>query len=334
MIEVAFLNVANADSVVVSSAKLKGSVIDIPKPRRVLNWFDQRKCTHIEYIFLTHNHSDHAPPLPNLVNFMAKWLKSGTIKHLILPRAYLEMAFAKARNTGQKGADSHKHALDTIETMVDRQQLIIVPAEQGIATPTVDDISFEIMYPSVLDIGWVKGGENALSLVLKLRHGTFSMLLPADIDGIGLSKLLKRNKNLDSKVVKIPHHGAWTKHSENNWRELMDNSDPEFAILSVGSSNTYKHVKPKLFQELWSRQQNSDLRLKKFVCTEVTRTCVFAAKTRTQMGKTGLSKRRLCGGDIIIVANKDGNWTFQNEQEHLARLKNVEMPACLGKANL
>ena len=334
MIEVAFLNVANADSIVIHNPESTGAVIDVPQPRRVFNWFHQRNCIHIEYIFLTHNHSNHAPPLPKLVNFIVNWLNSGTVHFLILPRDYLDQAFTKARNIGQQGADEHKHALDALETMQDRQQLIIVPAEKGTTTPTMDEITFQILYPSVLDVTQAKIKENALSLVLQLRYGAFTMLLPADIDGIGLSKLLKRSTNLDSQIVKIPHHGAWSDHSEDNWRKLLDNSDPEFAVLSVGSRNPYKHVKPELFQELWSRQQSPNTRLRKFVCTEVTRTCVFTAQIRRQMEGTGLVQRRACGGDITIAANKDGSWIFLNENEHATRLKKVEMPACLGKADL
>ncbi len=334
MIEVAFLNVANADSVVVQNTKSTGAVIDVPQPRRVSNWFDQRNCIHIEYIFLTHNHSDHAPPLPKLVNFLVNWLKSGTVKHLILPRAYLDKAFAKARNIGQETGE-HKHALDALEMMLDRHQLTIAPAEQSIATPVIDEITFQILYPNVLDvITGTKGSENTLSLVLQLKYGAFTMLLPADIDGIGLSKLLNRNTNILSQVVKIPHHGAWPRHSEENWRKLLDNSDPELAVLSVGSRNPYQHVKPKLFQELWNRQQRPNSRLKKFVCTEITRTCVYTTQIREQMGRTGLAQRRKCGGDVIITANEDGSWIFCNEHEHVTQLQNVEMPACFGKADL
>ena len=334
MIEVAFLNVANADSVVVYNIKSTGAVIDVPKPRLVSNWFRQRDCTHIEYLFLTHSHNDHAPSLPELINFLVDWLKSGTVKYLILPRTYLDKAFVQAQDTERPAGKEHRHALDALEAMLDRRQLVMVPAEQSITTPTMDEIIFQILYPSVLDAVPTKGNENALSLVLQLKYGAFTMLLPADIDGIGLTKLLKRNENLHSHVVKIPHHGAWPRHSEENWRQLLDNSDPELAVLSVGSRNSYEHVKPELFQELWSRQQSPNTRLKKFVCTEVTRTCVFTARIRGQMGSKGLVQRRACGGDITITANKDGSWTFLNEQEHMTYLKSVEMPACLGKADL
>jgi beta-lactamase superfamily II metal-dependent hydrolase len=334
VIEVAFLNVANADSVVIYNPKSRGAVIDVPQPRLVFKWFRQHNCIHIEHIFLTHNHNDHAPPLPKLVNFLVNWLESGTVKHLILPRAYLDKAFVQARDIERSSGKEHKHALDALEAMLDRQQLIIVPAEQSITTPTMGEVSFQILYPSVLDAVPTKGNENALSLVLQLKYGAFTMLLPADIDGIGLAKLLKRSENLHSHVVKIPQHGAWPRHSEENWRQLLDNSDPEFAVLSVGSRNSYEHVKPELFQDLWVRQQSPNTRLKKFVCTEVTRTCVFTALIRRRMGSSGLIQRHPCCGDVIITANKDGSWTFLNEQEHVTRLKNVEMPACLGKADL
>jgi hypothetical protein len=260
-------------------------------------------------------------------------LKSGTVKHLILPRTYLDKAFAQARNIGQE-TDEHKHALDALEMMLDRHQLTIVSAEQSIATPEIDEITFQILYPNVLDVMGAKGDENALSLVLQLKYGAFAMLLPADIDGIGVSKLLNRNTNIQSHIVKIPHHGAWPRHSEDNWRKLLDNSDPELAVLSVGSRNPHQHVMPKLFQELWKRQENPNTRLKKFVCTEITRTCVFSTQMRGQMGRAGLDQRRICGGDITIIANKDGTWTFVNEQEHVTQLETVEMPACLGKADL
>ena len=64
-------------------------------------------------------------------------------------------------------------------------------------------------------------------------------------------------------VLKIPHHGAWPKNAS-ELVALLEHADPEMAVLSVGSRNTYGHVRPELFRALLGLQDRHDRRLRTF----------------------------------------------------------------------
>jgi len=103
----------------------------------------------------------------------------------------------------------------------------------------------------------------------------------------------------------------------------------------VGSTNQHGHVKPELFKALLELQNNSATRLKQFICTEVTRTCVRSASVRAGMGKTGLPSSEKCAGEITIVADASGAWELKVEaSDHPRTVSSFSHAACIGRAEL
>jgi len=140
--------------------------------------------------------------------------------------------------------------------------------------------------------------------VLRIVYGEFIAMLLADLEDAGLSDYLSvvkaseaATKEAKANIVKIPHHGAYPKNGD-ELKELLTLIDAELAVLSVGSTNQYGHVEPALFKALIELKDNKD---KRFICTEVTRTCKHSASHRATMTK-GLSKVEKCAGEITIVA--------------------------------
>jgi beta-lactamase superfamily II metal-dependent hydrolase len=86
---------------------------------------------------------------------------------------------------------------------------------------------------------------NEISLVLRISYDQFAALLLADIEGEGLKECLDicTEDELKANIVKIPHHGAYPKNSE-DLKQLLEKIDAEIAILSVSSTNPYGHVMP------------------------------------------------------------------------------------------
>jgi hypothetical protein len=156
----------------------------------------------------------------------------------------------------------------------------------------------------------------------------------ADLEGEGLTSLLDRTDRRGSAlasirchVLKIPHHGAWPKNTH-ELVALLEHADPEMAVLSVGSKNSYGHVRPELFRALLDLRGRPDRRLRTFACTEVTRTCALPVADRLPRGR-GLPTTRPCAGDIIVEAETDGRWSWPAEEEHRETVKSVPMAACL-----
>lgn len=334
MIEVAFLNVGNADSIVVTKVASPAIVIDVPQPRKVKTWLKQQNCQSINAVFFTHNHRDHIPSLENLVVFLEDWVKQGTIRQVYLPTGYISSAIPSGSDPK---SERMRDAMDRL-LLLDKNAFHIIRAEKGHSNLESGQIKLQVLHPSFTFMELNKDNLecNEPCLVLRLDYGDFSVLLLADVEGKGLDELLSPSTmdQLQCNIMKVPHHGAWQNQNATNLKRLFDNADPEFAILSVGSTNQHKHVVPELFSELLHRYRNSKKRLARFVCTEVTRTCVYTKSERQELGKQGLSHRQPCAGDVIIQAQFNGSWKFKNAPEHDLQLQKVERPACLGKADL
>jgi hypothetical protein len=178
----------------------------------------------------------------------------------------------------------------------------------------------------------VKGRDNEISVVLRVSYGDFAALLLADIEGSGLKECIEtcQSHELSANIVKIPHHGAYPKNGD-DLKYLLETIDAELAVLSVGSTNTYGHVVPELFNLLLNQKDNESKKLDKFVCTEVTRTCVHSASKLTAMGKSGLEKGQRCAGEITIRAETSGEWDLKTETEHESVISTVKYPACKGQ---
>lgn len=181
----------------------------------------------------------------------------------------------------------------------------------------------------------VKGKDNEISIVLRVSYGDFAALLLADIEGAGLKECINicQLHELSAKIVKIPHHGAFPKNGD-DLEYLLESIDAELAILSVGSTNKYGHVVPDLFKLLLNQKDDKSKKLEKFVCTEVTRTCVHSACECASMNKSGLGKQQLCAGEVTILAETSGAWKREKETEHENVISTLKYPACKGFLDL
>lgn len=87
---------------------------------------------------------------------------------------------------------------------------------------------------------------NANSVVLRLDHGTFSMLFTGDAEVETESRLISQRAQLAAKVLKVGHHGS--RHATSV--EFLQAIKPRAATISVGSSNGFGHPAPAALQRL------------------------------------------------------------------------------------
>ena len=78
---------------------------------------------------------------------------------------------------------------------------------------------------------------NANSVVARLDYGAFSMLLPADAEEQTEHRMLTKDLNLKTRVLKVAHHGSKYATSQ----DALDRQKPEVAIISCGEWNRYGH---------------------------------------------------------------------------------------------
>lgn len=342
-LELAFLAVGSADCIVIVPPAQGAFVVDVPKSGYLRRWLQQRHINHIESIYITHGHRDHLPSLKELVTFLEQWFfyHQGTLNRLYLPIDVLRKApslEAYMLHAHPQKYQEYRDALDRLLLWRNEGKIQVLRSEKN--NPYTSGIlSLHVLHPDALFAENFYSTNptrlNDLSLVLRLEYGAFRALLTSDIEREGLRDVLEQyqydNEAFRCHILKIPHHGAWQTDSAAT-ETLFTRADPELAVLSVGSTNMYEHVRPGLFQSLMKLQQTH--RLQRFVCTEVTRTCTHSTQERAAMEKRGLPSTQHCAGDIIVVVEQSGGWSIQNQEAHAARIATIVRAACRGRADL
>lgn len=87
---------------------------------------------------------------------------------------------------------------------------------------------------------------NANSIVLRLDYGSFSMLLAGDAEEQTEHRLMTKEVDLQTRVLKVGHHGSKYASSE----DFLQRVKPEFAIVSCGAWNRYGHPAQSVLDRL------------------------------------------------------------------------------------
>jgi len=88
---------------------------------------------------------------------------------------------------------------------------------------------------------------NNESLVLKICYGKTSLLLSGDAEREAEGVMSRQYRSfLKSDVLKVGHHGSKTSSSD----IYLHYVQPQFAIISVGEKNKFKHPSPATVERL------------------------------------------------------------------------------------
>ncbi|MEN6624932.1 MAG: DNA internalization-related competence protein ComEC/Rec2 [Candidatus Sumerlaeia bacterium] len=88
--------------------------------------------------------------------------------------------------------------------------------------------------------------DNNGSVVLLVELGRIQMLLMGDLEQAGEEKLLSAGAIPDVEVLKVGHHGSRSSTGE----ELLNDSRPELALVSVGANNRFGHPSAEVIDRL------------------------------------------------------------------------------------
>ncbi len=168
--------------------------------------------------------------------------------------------------------------------------------------------SFHLLHPYAADYRALENkGLNNTSVVLHIEASNSSALLTGDIEPEGWRFLQENHPDLQSDVLKFPHHGAWKNADA---EKLIDSIQPSIMIISVGSEGykQYQHPHKHVFTALAKRPHI------RVLCTQATDQCQKSVlttsheilqKLKVQADQSGYpvlgSKQGCpCAGTIII----------------------------------
>jgi competence protein ComEC len=96
---------------------------------------------------------------------------------------------------------------------------------------------------------------NANSIVARIDYGSFSMMFAGDAEEQTEHRLLTKELDLRSRVLKIGHHGSKYATSA----DFLKRVQPEVAIVSCGAWNRYGHPSQAVLDRL--RAANANVKL-------------------------------------------------------------------------
>jgi competence protein ComEC len=170
-----------------------------------------RGLDHVDYLIATHADADHIDGLNDVAgNFAVR-------------------AALVARSPGRDIEYS-----EFAQTLSSRSiPLRLVGAGDEIR---IGDVSITVLWPPPSMNSELPFGNND-SVVLKLKYGSRTVLLTADIEAAAEKSLLKSPTELKADAVKVAHHGSKTSSSP----EFIAATKASFAIISVGQTSIFGH---------------------------------------------------------------------------------------------
>lgn len=221
LLKIYFLDVGQGDAIFIEAPNGNQVLIDGGPDGKVIQElgkvmpFNDRS---IDLLVLTHPDADH-------INGLIQVLERYEVGHIL-----------------ENHINRKTPAYDEWNSLKHEAQITEVSFGQEI---TLDEgVGLWVLYP--VDSSTEQSKTNNNSIVLKLVYGENALLLTGDIEAKVERELVARGINIDSDLLKVPHHGSKTSSTEEFIKAVM----PETAFIQVGGNNRYGHPHPTVVQRL------------------------------------------------------------------------------------
>lgn len=215
-LQIWFLDVGQADSILIQNGDAN-MLIDAGNNEdgeKLVSYFQSLGIESFQYVIGTHAHEDHIGGMDDIIdNF--------NIDTFYMPDAITTTA-------------TFESVLDSLEAK-----------NIAFQTPSIDSI-FKLGNAAidVLYVGTDDSDLNNTSIVLKLTYGNTSVLFMGDAEK-EVETIIEK-KDISADVLKVGHHGSNTSSS----KTFLEKVNPSYAIISVGTGNSYGHPSNTTIQNL------------------------------------------------------------------------------------
>jgi len=215
-LEIDFFDVGQGDSIFIETPKGKQVLIDGGPDLTILEKLGQEMPfwdRYIDLIVLTHPEHDH---INGLIEVMKRYKVGGILTNGVV------------RDTAE-----YKEWIKVIQ----KENIPIFIAQAGEIIDLDDNIKLFVLYPLESLEGQKVKKANNTSIVNQLVYKNFELLLTGDIEKEVEKKLIDANINLQSDILKVPHHGSKTSSTKG----FIEAVNPLAAVIQAGKNNSYGH---------------------------------------------------------------------------------------------
>jgi len=240
-LEVCFFDVGQGDAIFIETPNKTQILIDggpdktiLEKLNKAIAFYDKT----IDLVILTHPDADHITGLVSALEYY-------DVKYILTSGV-------------EKDTAVYKKWRDLIE----EKNISLILAQSGQKIFLEQDIFLEIIWPEQSLIESFSKNTNNVSVVGKLIYGNIKFLLTGDIEKKVEQHLISQNLNLESDILKAPHHGSKTSSSFNFIKMI----NPQVSVISVGRDNRYKHPNDEVLERLndsiiYRTDKNGDVKI-------------------------------------------------------------------------
>ena len=213
-----FLDVGQADSTFIQLPNGQTILIDggnSSDASSISRYLRSLNITTIDYLVVTHPHADHIGGLPAIIDEFE-------IVSVYMPNV--------------------SHNTQTFERLLNSIQnkgLLIDAAKDGVSILSEPELEINIVAPvrdNYRDL-------NDHSAVIKLTYKNASFIFMGDAETLSEGHI---TADVSADVLKVGHHGSRTSTSA----AFLSRVDPTYAVISVGSGNTYGHPTDEVLSRL------------------------------------------------------------------------------------
>jgi competence protein ComEC len=193
-----------------------------PGEEAVSPYLWSRGFQKIDVVALTHAHQDHLGGLTAI-------LQNFRVGRLWIGREVASRALAKLEDLARSRG---------------------IPVEYEVRGKSFawDGVEVQFFWPETSPRDIAPSAKNNDSLVLRLRYGKRTLLLPGDAEKDAERAILGENgeAELQADVLKVGHHGS----KNSTMPDFLAAVRPRVAIISAGEGNPYGHPSPELVKRL------------------------------------------------------------------------------------
>lgn len=218
IVEITFFDVGKGDCMLIETSK--GAImIDTgydENGSEIVEWLKEMGVNSLQYLILTHPDKDHIGGADSVINHIG-------IGQIIDTDCVVDSDDYKEykQAASEQGVD--------IVTLKETMEILLGDATLTIYPPISTDFD----------------GENDYSLVSMLQYGETNFLFAGDSEEARIDELFEQIPNLQSTLLKVPHHGSLMDNSE----EFFKAVSPEYSVITSDKKKMYENV-TKILQNL------------------------------------------------------------------------------------